>query len=452
MHFPQYSSVAQISEGERRPTVTLELREKPGFNGPLFNNQHLVLTVKPTLNYSRDDRFLFTVPFIPEMNEYFGREHHFDWNKARAEKDGLGIITHLWTEHITLFGMERFSFARQLFKSFGIAAELSQPGLICDQLIRQMGGIQGCRVFKIKGVRKLIEQFGPTQKFTRSNATMLIGDVDPVTGNPNTNPVTGRPKFEAYEDLYIEARDKERLKPSDAFSYLLKRQVFHVGLELKCPTCQLDSWRAVDDVRTLLTCEYCGSEFNATPQLKDRDWAYRPSGLFGRADNQEGGVPVILTLQQLEATLRIYSLVWLPAISLTPLTAPIEKCETDFVLLCQDWRGRMKLVMGECKTNREIDADDVRNLSKVADAFPDRFDVFLVFSKTGQFTPEEIERCRVADSGGRRRTILLSERELEPYFPYERAAKQFAINDVVVSLEDMVEATRGIYFEPRHKA
>ena len=153
MHFPDHSFVSQISEGEGRPTVTLELREKPGFNEPLFNRQQLVLTLKPTLNYSRDDRFLFTVPFIPELNEYFGREHYYDWNKARAEKDGLGIITPLWTDHITLFGMERFSFGRQLFKTFGIAAQVSQPGLICDQLIRQMGGIQGCRAFKIKGVR-----------------------------------------------------------------------------------------------------------------------------------------------------------------------------------------------------------------------------------------------------------------------------------------------------------
>jgi hypothetical protein len=161
MHFPEYSSVAQISDGEPRPTVTFELRHTPGFNEALFNLQNLVVTLKPTLNYFEQDRFLFTVPFIPEMNEYFGRQHYFDWNKARAERDGLGIITRLGTEHVTLFGMERFAFARQLFKTFGIRVEASQPGLICDQLIRQMGGIQGCRAFKIKGVRQLIQQFEP---------------------------------------------------------------------------------------------------------------------------------------------------------------------------------------------------------------------------------------------------------------------------------------------------
>src|SRR5262249_50321998 len=277
--------------------------------------------------------------------------------------------THLWTEHVTLCGTERFSFARHFFKAFGIAAEVSKPGLICEQLIRQMNGIQGCRVFKIKGVRYLIEQFEPWQDFTRTYAIQTIGDIA------------------VYKHLYIEAREEEHLKSLDVFSFLLKRCVFHVGLKLECPTCRLDFWRALDDVQTILTCEYCGKEFNTTLQLRDRNWTYRPSGLFGRGDNQEGSVPVALTLQQLETTLHGgYSIVWLPAMTLEPITAQIEKCETDFVLLCQDWRGRLKLVIGECKANGKIDGEDVRNLSTVADAFPpDRFDVFLVFSKTSNF-------------------------------------------------------------------
>jgi len=444
MGFCEYTVVGQISGGEIRPTVTLQLRDKPGYDESPFRNQQLVLTLKPTLNYSRDNRFLFSVPFIPELNEYFGRQHHFVWNEARGEKDGIGIITRLWTEHITLTGMERLSFVRELFKAFGIAAEVSSAGLICDQLIRQMGGLQGCRVFKIRGVRRLIEQFGPTQSFARTAAIDMIRNLDPATG---------RWDFSNYEHLYLEPRDNERLKPEDAFTYLLKHGVFRVGLELKCPSCKLDFWRSLDGVTTLLNCEYCGREFNVTPQLRDRNWAYRASGLFGRSDHQEGGVPVALTLQQLETTLRSDFLIWLPAIRLQPMTAAIEECETDFVVLCQDWRGRVKLVIGECKTSQPITDDDVRHLSKVADVLPaDRFEVFIVFSKAGQFGPEEIQRCRAADSASHRRTILLSDRELEPYFVYERAEKEFRIDRTAVSLEDMVEATRGIYFEPRPRS
>ncbi len=44
-----------------------------------------------------------------------------------------------------------------------------------------MGGLQGCRVFKIKGVRKLIESFEPFQSFERSAAMDLIRNVDATT-------------------------------------------------------------------------------------------------------------------------------------------------------------------------------------------------------------------------------------------------------------------------------
>jgi hypothetical protein len=312
-------------------------------------------------------------------------------------------------------------------------------------------------------VRRLIEQFGPTQDFFWTDAMKFITyDLDNRCAD-----------FSAHEHLYLEPRDKASLEPKDAFFYLLKQNVFRVGLKLMCPSCQLPFWRALDEIKTLVTCEYCGREFNITPQLKDDKWAYRPSGLFGRgytkqkqtqrdsaieseafeeSDHQEGSVPVALTLQQLDTTLHHNFVLWLPAMRLQPLTAPIEKCETDFVLLCQDFRGRIELVIGECKANCEITEEDVRKLSKIANTFPpDRFDVFLVFSKTGQFTAQEIERCRAADSDTRRRTILLSDRELEPYFVYERTSKEFAIDETAVSLEDMVEATRGIYFEPRPK-
>ena len=48
--------------------------------------------------------------------------------------------------------------------------------------------------------------------------------------------------------------------------------------------------------------------------------------------------------------------------------------------------------------------------------------------------------------------ILLSERELEPYFMYERAEKEFVIQRSAVFLEDMVQATQDIYFDPKPKS
>lgn len=95
---------------------------------------------------------------------------------------------------------------------------------------------------------------------------------------------------------------------------------------------------------------------------------------------------------------------------------------------------------------------DVTNLRKIADAFPkERFDVFIVFSKLGHFTCEEIESCRAAQDKYQYRVILLSERELEPYFVYERAALKFDIDKAAIALEDLAKNTHHIYFDPKPK-
>ena len=86
----------------------------------------------------------------------------------------------------------------------------------------------------------------------------------------------------------------------------------------------------------------------------------------------------------------------------------------------------------------------------VADAFPrDHFHTYVIFAKTAPFTQEEIDRCKEAQKGGGRSSIiLLSDRELEPYFVYERAAKDFEINSTAISLSDLARTTYQLYFHP----
>jgi hypothetical protein len=436
----EQSLIAHVYDNGRRPSVTIPILHKPGIQEFPLNTQDAVLIVKRGASIHDEDRFVFSVPNIPEMNHYFGRHHYFDFSRTRATKDGLGVITDVHSDHLTLNGMERFEFVRALFGAFDILCEISQAGLVCDQLIRQLGGLQGCRVFKIKGVRALLEQFTPTQTFKKTFGITTIGDNDKNTGRPN---------FAEFENLHLEPRKQGNLKPEDAFAYLLKKGVLRVGLEFKCTLCALTFWREIDDLGSLVKCEYCGGTFNVTTQLKDRDWAYRPSGLFGRGDHQEGGVPVALTLQQID-TMLTHSMLWFPAMKFESKTAPIESCESDFVIVNQRDDGRVELVFGECKTNQEITEEDVRKLSKLADAFPpQRFDTFIIFSKTGIFSLEEVQRCAKANRGHRKRTILLSARELEPHFVYDRAVKEFEIDRHGVSLEDLVRGSEDIYFQPR---
>ncbi|NWG76128.1 MAG: hypothetical protein HXY24_16270 [Rubrivivax sp.] len=176
--------------------------------------------------------------------------------------------------------------------------------------------------------------------------------------------------------------------------------------------------------------------------------------MFGKDDHQGGGIPVALTLQQLHTALHSHVLAYTTGTELEPAGADMQKCETDFVLLAESLPERtLQVAIGECKGAGQIMEDDVRNLALVADALASGGDceAFIVFAKTSAFTAEEVERCKAAQGKYERRVILLSDRELEPYFMYERADKEFEIQGSAVSLEDMVQATRNIYFDPKLK-
>ena len=147
-------------------------------------------------------------------------------------------------------------------------------------------------------------------------------------------------------------------------------------------------------------------------------------------------------------------MIYCTALNITALTADVVPCETDFVIVSQGrYERRVALAIGECKAKGgEITEEDVQNLNRVADAFErTRIEPFIIFAKTASFAPEEIARCQAAQGPNRRRVVLLSDRELEPYFVYERTKREFEIRSSAVSFEDLAQATEAIYFNPMPK-
>lgn len=336
----------------------------------------------------------------------------------------------------------------RLFGMAGYEAKLSPGGLIARQLIARLGGLQGARVFKIPGVRRLLRTHGPTASFTKRGALQLIGARDPE--NPGA-------KFSDHEDLYIEQRaGGTKLRPPAVFDYLVEKGLFRIGAELTCPSCRMPSWTALDALKQRVVCELCGHEHDATRQLVNGEWHYRRSGVLGRERNAQGAVSVVLTLQQLETNLDggsdrdIYS----PSLNLEPKEGvDLPKCEVDFVWVVPGrYPERTAVILGECKDQGPIKLDeferDVENLRRVADSLPrHRFQTFVLLSKLAPFTPEEIEKARTLNDKYHSRAILLTARELEPYMLYERTKAQFDIRGYAGTLEELAEATSAMYFK-----
>jgi hypothetical protein len=436
-----------LSEHFGKPAIVFQLPEKPfPIEDPLdLSDQHFVVSISRITTMS-DDLHTFWTPFLPDLNRWVGRELVMNSKEVRVELDGFGVICPITEEHLQVYAIQKFDLAKRLFEFAGIDAQASHPGRIATRLISQLGGLQGCRVLKIAGVRQLIKEHGASQEFNWATAIRTIG-----CGTPNTP----QPSFSEYENLYIESRSMtSKLTPIDAFHYLLGKGVFRAGINLQCPNCELSFWIQLDDIATQAECVYCGNRFTCTRQLGRDPWQYRRSGLFGLDNNQEGSVPVALTLQQLDANLHNSS----SSLLITNLKLgrgpKNPDCETDLFVAIQEY-DRISIAVGECKDAKgEITAEDVSNMMAVANAFPSSyFDCYVIFAKTGSFTQTEIDRCKQAQSAsGHSRIIMLSARELEPYFFYERASREFEVTATVNSLGHLARSTSQLYFHPKPKS
>ena len=174
--------------------------------------------------------------------------------------------------------------------------------------------------------------------------------------------------------------------------------------------------------------------------------------------NVQGAVPVLLTLQQFEINLKgvwegaVYS----PSLDLFPKTGTVlPKCEIDFVwLIPKSYPDRNIIILGECKDrggkkeSGTIDKQDIHNLRQVADALPRRFETFIAFVKLCPFTADEIALAKTLNDEYRRRVILLTARELEPYHFYDRTKLEYKnIKEYALTPEDLANTTAEMYFK-----
>ncbi|MFJ2427622.1 hypothetical protein [Pseudomonas sp. NPDC087804] len=447
MHFGESSTLGVVDEKKSNPRVNFALSNKP-FDSTFYHQRLVASIAFGGVNDS--EQFTFSVPFIPELNEFYARNMHFAYNKLRIEPDRIGLIINT-TEHDSfLSSLPTDKLFNQLFFMAGFESKLSNSGRIVRQLLTQLGGLQGARVFKIPGARELIKKFGPRNSFARRTA------YDTITDKKQGLPAT----FSAHVDLYLTPRDHDsKLTPPDVFSHMVEKGLFRIGADLECEKCGMSSWTTLDNLKQHSACELCGYTFNATQQLMKNEWAFRRSGLLGAERNIQGAIPVALTLQQLDTTFThgFSRSSYITSLDLIPLPESGQtKCEVDFVWLLNGRElKKSDLIIAECKDQGPISQEDfqrdVENMRRVADALPrHRFNVYILFVKLAPFTNEEIAMARSLNRQYESRVILLTARELEPYHIYEHLGEEHGIRSYAGWPKQMAEITQRVYFaEPR---
>jgi hypothetical protein len=238
MHFGKASTLGVVGMQFDKLRVSFALDGKPFSSDAWFGTQHLIASISFLGGLYGDEERTLVPPFIPELNEFYARSQHFEYNKLRIEPRSIGLVIDVADPSSFIDALPILDLFEKVFDLAGFESRLSPGGLIARQLIAQFGGVDGARAFKIPGVRRLLKKHGPTGAFTKKSALELIGCKDPE--NPSAT-------FKDYEGLYIESRPPgTKLTPEAVFTHLVEKGLFRVGVELKCPLCRMDSWSALD--------------------------------------------------------------------------------------------------------------------------------------------------------------------------------------------------------------
>ena len=75
----EQSVLGSVDESGPTPTVTFELPEKPAYDVPEFFQQYIAVSVSGFDRFSRDRNVTFFPPYLPDLNEYYGRELYFHY-------------------------------------------------------------------------------------------------------------------------------------------------------------------------------------------------------------------------------------------------------------------------------------------------------------------------------------------------------------------------------------
>ena len=416
--------------------INFKLPEKSFIND--FRNiryQKLLVSIKPITEFAYPEHTI-NPPFISELNEFYGREITFHPFNIRIEEDGIAKIINVYDDFLSLYPLSYKKIFKKIFEYAQIKTNISQAGLITKRIIENMGSLESGRVFKIKGVRELFRKLKTGKGKIRKEIERILCD----EGN-----------FEKYKELFIEPRESKELKTENVFDFLLKKNLLRAGLELTCDHCKLKEWVSLKELDDWWNCRFCGYRNRVSLHLNDQgEWKYRKSGLFAKDNNQEGALPVILTLLQLRR-LYLHSSEFLYSPSLE-LKFDSTECEIDFCIIQNDMNENIEIGIVECKDQGgEINQEDIKHFKLIKNKFEKvNLECYFIFSKTAQFTPTEINLFKNLEKENID-CILFTDKELEPFDPYEEYREKELPCKHPMSLKELSINSKYIYLNYKRK-
>ncbi|TFE67174.1 hypothetical protein A7Q09_01575 [Methylacidiphilum sp. Yel] len=372
--------------------------------------------------------YMFSFPKEPEVEAV--AQHAVIGASSRARLGCRGLVVHQgmpWST-IALSPVRTAEVFQALFRQAGLRAEPSEPGRYAEQIIKKMGSLHyDCRIFKICGVRKILDHLGSRDnKLTKGNMNDIVMKKEP----DEYDQINWRK--ELYEDLTLSYRQNRQLDFGLIFDVLLEKRVIRPGATFECRSCFKKDWYHVSEFAEEYTCRFC---FTRQPVKfgSSLEWQYKADGLFQIPDSAQGSVGVILSLWRFEEFVHRQGRYVISQKLIAEDTG--KEYEIDYAYL--GFNTSYELVLGEVGRFNDFTNKEVTKIAEIADRF--RRKPYIAFSTLkDSYSDEEKRRIRTLVDRGYR-VIALTREELDPYFLHKRFRELARPHPV--SLDDLSKNT-----------
>lgn len=378
----------------------------------------------------RDPEFMFSFPNEPSVEDVVRRGVMGMLGEVRLGRRGI-VLQQDWARStLYLMPVRTKDVLHALLRQAGLEAEPSQPGQYAEQIVKKMGSLHGdCRVFKVRGVREILDRLGDGSTLTKGNMYQAVMSVTPDEHGQNWRP-------ELYNDLILRYGQGRPLDFGTIFDVLLEMRILRPGFVFRCRTCFKDDWYHVSEFAEEYTCRFC-----FTPQRVNfatvREWQYKADGLFRIPDSAQGSVAVILSLWRFDHLAHGQHGRYVTSRNLVAREAG-RRYEIDYAhVVMGTFDTSYELVLGQATRFGDFTDDDMQKMAELADRFPRK--AYLAFS-TLKDRFSDADRARLRDLAGRGyRVIALTREELDPYDLFDRFDQ--APHKYAVGLKELSENT-----------
>ncbi len=441
---PIYSR-EKLAVSYSKDEVTPFTASSPKFVDDFFHKDNAWAIGLSFIGFYEND-YTIDLPNQEGMQDLAKRELIFGgWGRVRISDQGLVFYPDSKDDTITLSPVSVQSVVDTIFDKIGQKRKLSTPGIFSNKILQMMGGLESCRVFKIKGVREALSSMNKDEGEVIVGGKKLRGEVSkarPMLGSAIRDIIknTSEDGFgsknwipDLYKDLILYAGQAKPLTPEIVFDYLVNKKLISPGRKFKCRSCSCEEWYKIGSFSETFKCVHCGFTQDI-PRIDDANWYYQTEGLVAISDEGRGSLPVILSLWRLSHQSRMGNNHFVTSFELGSKTNPNFDKELDYFFFTVDsYSQNIEVVLGEARNYIDFKLKDVKKTLSVAKMFKNK--PFIAFTTLkDKFSNKEITLFKGIMKQGYY-VLPFTRLDLDPYDLFDRFDS--LKNKYAVTLEDL---------------